>query len=624
MLRGLLRRFEGDDRPQASRPATPPQPVAKQVSVRPGATPSGKQVPPPKPSKSSKSPVPPAIQGSRSGADKSPASGNQGDDSEIELPLAAVIAALPTELRARVTSVPPAGQTIRLSSETVVSQLAYGSVKITFGELRQLAPGIFSNSGGEHDIRPVNLPLNELLKRVNPALLSRRTTQKVRVSEDIAGPFSERGRGFSFTTQPLKASAAQPVQPAAEPEREPAKPIAFTPPPRQATTAPAPAKPTLPPVVARPTPPPAAPSKPTLPPTVRVTGASAPKPVQGTNGNHSPAPPPAPAPVALKLSAAPPPEPVAAAPTAPPEPAQPTIFAKLSDLSGKWPDNLKDEIQTSAFASATVALAGSVIEPGLKRGRVAVTWKQIRLLIAPGSPASSNDALELELPLHVIAPMFMTAQKHANSARSQTKAPVSASIPDLFFGFPQPAAAEPVAPPPPPPIPLAMATPLPAASTAPMPVGKPPSPSETNFYPRSEANATPGTTTFRPPETPSTDFATRQLQPSEVVARAIALPGMAGVVLALQDGLKVASQVPPDQNADALAGFLPQIFDRVNSSTRELRMGPLNNVNFTVGNVPWKIFRVNAIYFAAFGQPGASLPSAQLAQLAADLDRKKI
>jgi hypothetical protein len=52
-------------------------------------------------------------------------------------------------------------------------------------------------------------------------------------------------------------------------------------------------------------------------------------------------------------------------------------------------------------------------------------------------------------------------------------------------------------------------------------------------------------------------------------------------------------------------------------------MGALNNINFTVGNVPWKIFRVNAVYFAAFGRSGEQLPSAQLAQLAAELDRKK-
>jgi hypothetical protein len=52
-------------------------------------------------------------------------------------------------------------------------------------------------------------------------------------------------------------------------------------------------------------------------------------------------------------------------------------------------------------------------------------------------------------------------------------------------------------------------------------------------------------------------------------------------------------------------------------------MGVLNNLNFTVGNVPWKIFRVNAVYFAAFGRAGEQLPSAQLAHLAAELDHKK-
>ena len=44
---------------------------------------------------------------------------------------------------------------------------------------------------------------------------------------------------------------------------------------------------------------------------------------------------------------------------------------------------------------------------------------------------------------------------------------------------------------------------------------------------------------------------------------------------------------------------------------------------FTVGNIPWKIFRVNAIYFAAFGRAGQPLPTAQLAGLAAELDHNK-
>jgi predicted regulator of Ras-like GTPase activity (Roadblock/LC7/MglB family) len=107
------------------------------------------------------------------------------------------------------------------------------------------------------------------------------------------------------------------------------------------------------------------------------------------------------------------------------------------------------------------------------------------------------------------------------------------------------------------------------------------------------------------------------------VAQAVALPGVAGAIVTLADGLRVASEIPAELNPETVAAFLPQIYERVNQSTRELRMGALNNLSFTVGNVPWKIFRVNSIYFAAFGRAGESLPKSQLAALAAELDRKK-
>jgi predicted regulator of Ras-like GTPase activity (Roadblock/LC7/MglB family) len=95
---------------------------------------------------------------------------------------------------------------------------------------------------------------------------------------------------------------------------------------------------------------------------------------------------------------------------------------------------------------------------------------------------------------------------------------------------------------------------------------------------------------------------------------------VAGALIALPDGLMVASHLAPDLNGDTLAAFLPQIFGKVSQCTKELRMGELNNVNFTVGNVPWKIFRVNAIFFAVFGRMGEPLPTGQLAALAAELN----
>jgi predicted regulator of Ras-like GTPase activity (Roadblock/LC7/MglB family) len=148
---------------------------------------------------------------------------------------------------------------------------------------------------------------------------------------------------------------------------------------------------------------------------------------------------------------------------------------------------------------------------------------------------------------------------------------------------------------------------------------------DSNYYIWGDDNEAPRVdeTEYRNKQRPATDFTSRYATPKEIIERAMDLGGVAGAVVALPDGLRVASQVPADLNADTLAAFLPQIFDRVSQSTRELRMGALNNFNFTVGNVPWKIFRVNAVYFAAFGNAGEALPSAQLAALAAELDRRK-
>ena len=119
-----------------------------------------------------------------------------------------------------------------------------------------------------------------------------------------------------------------------------------------------------------------------------------------------------------------------------------------------------------------------------------------------------------------------------------------------------------------------------------------------------------------------TEFVKRYASPNEIVSRAAALDGVAGALIALPDGLMVASRIPVELNADTLAAFLPQLFNKVSQCTKELRMGELNNLNFTVGNIPWKIFRVNAIFFAVFGRAAQPLPTAQLAGLAAELDRK--
>ncbi len=206
------------------------------------------------------------------------------------------------------------------------------------------------------------------------------------------------------------------------------------------------------------------------------------------------------------------------------------------------------------------------------------------------------------------------------SGKAQKIVAVAKEIPNLFFGFPQPA-GEAAASAPIPFTPPSSGLPQPSRAPQMPPPLAAAAPAETNFFTRpGEPQIT--DTEFKRKPVPGTDFVSRFSAPSDIVARAEVLEGVVGALIALPDGLMVASKIPPEFNADTLAAFLPQIFGRVNQCSKELRMGELNNLSFTVGNVPWRIFRVNAVYFAAFGRAGQSLPAAQLAALAAELDRK--
>jgi predicted regulator of Ras-like GTPase activity (Roadblock/LC7/MglB family) len=271
------------------------------------------------------------------------------------------------------------------------------------------------------------------------------------------------------------------------------------------------------------------------------------------------------------------------------------LAVSLSAIAENWPEGVRKELVQLNLLDAKVHLPIDVVEQTLKQGRVAFPWKTMRSWIkGPGlSFTSPQDGAMLELPLKVVAPLFLARQREAS--KEQQKVKIDGDIPNLFFGFPQPDSAN-------------------AAVTK---------PKDTNYY----AWDDPAEAVHTPPEevkrsSPGTKFINRYATPNEVVSRAAGLEGVAGSLIALPDGLMVASQLSPDLNADTLAAFLPQIFAKVTQCTKELRMGELNNLNFTVGNVPWKIFRVNAIFFAAFGRAGEPLPSGQLAALAAELDHK--
>ena len=273
-------------------------------------------------------------------------------------------------------------------------------------------------------------------------------------------------------------------------------------------------------------------------------------------------------------------------------------------LAEGWPEDVAKEIVQLELVGAKVAMPVEEIQQALKQGRVSCSWETVRSWIKPALLAmtSEHDAVIVELPLKVVTPLFMAHQKAAK--QSQEKVAIDETIPNLFFGFPQTEAA-PIAPPPP--SPAAVAKPV-----------------DTNYYVWEEDSDRPraNEVEVKPAASPGTKFTGRYATPNEVIARTAALEGVSGALIALPDGLMVASQISSDLNGETLAAFLPQIFGKVSQCTKELRMGELNNLNFTVGNIPWKIFRVNAIFFAAFGKPGVPLPTSQLVALAAELDHK--
>jgi len=736
LLRGLLRRFDDSDatnvassRPMAANAASRATfPRALSPAAAPQSRPQTSFTPP-----SASSP------------------------SGLQLPLPSIIAGLPMDLRARLMRTPPADALVSIPVEKVLSQLAHGSVKITFGELRAALPGLFTSYGTENDARRVALPLNEIISRLNPALLSRRVVKKVELADDIAGPFAARPPSVDFT--PLQAPAnAAPTPPQQAPT--PAASSSVTPPLFVRKTTSTAQRPTS--VASDPVAPAAA-----APPTSR-------KPVFSS-------PPPAPA-APIPFSPAPATTAVGSLNSAPQIPVVKPILVPLSTLAEKWPDTIKMELVQADLMNAQAALPAALIETGLKRGRMTILWKNLRTMLRPKpAPVSIHDGVEVELPLKVLAPLFFEGQKAAGLAKQ--KVSVSEEIPDLFHSSKQAEAAMPPTPVPasaPAPVSLALAAPAAPVSSAPVksafsappvapvapaateqeilsapldalsekwpealrneitewnlanaqvalplnalapamkrgrvtfawrdlrswirpapaasasvhdnaelelplkviaplflerqtpparsqsrltiddsipspftsvpssemgaPVAAPaalePKPvrpalksvdaklSETNFYVWGDTSDTPHVdeSEYKRPQTPATDFTSRYATPKETMERAMALPGVAGAVVALYDGLMIAGQVPPDLNADTVAAFLPQIVARMGQSTKELRMGELNNLSFTVGNVPWKIFRVNSVYFAAFGRAGESLPTAQLAALAGQLDRKK-
>src|SRR5437660_3795524 len=451
-LKSLFKRRAEEERiDEPESPAYPPrefQPGYAPGDDRPAAAPPPSAPPPP-------APLPIAADTSEPGA---------GDS--IRIPLKSVLVKLSDVLKARVRQ-PPAGPVqISIPLQKVLTQLPHGSVRMSFGELRLASPaGVFLDMN-DQDQTPVELPLPEIVAQLKPEQLPRRTAQRrVDVPDEVGGIFGPKGEPLTslrMSTAPAKPSAA-PAAPA----------IAIAPrhvPMSGPLTTPAPAAP------------PAASIRPVSPlPPPPIKPAS---PLPAPSALKMPtAPPPPPAPAIRPSQPLPPPaapKPPAAAPVAPtPQASVPAgpLIVPLAQVASSWPEPVKEVV--AELSNATVSLPADELEQALKRGKLLFSWKRIRLLTDPppsSTAAQSFDDTLLELPLSVIAPLFMA---HKRPAAPQRKYTITEHIPDAFTGrgMTPSAQAQVTAPVTPATLaaPVAPAAPMaPAAPTIPMPSAAPP------------------------------------------------------------------------------------------------------------------------------------------------------
>jgi len=295
-----------------------------------------------------------------------------------------------------------------------------------------------------------------------------------------------------------------------------------------------------------------------------------------------------PIPVAPKPAPAVPQKPAAPAPVPVPRAsAGGVLTVRLSALYEFWPEPVRQDIAQSNWSGASVSLPMNRLETAMKTGRVVFTWGELVqwLDVSSASVSPPHRETSLELPLKVIAPLFM-AQRPAPVV--QKNVAVGGNMPNLFVVPGKPSGQTAPAPAP------GAVSPAPAAAAAPASVL--------------------GGIFGQPAKT--------EWSPQEITQKINALPGVAASLIAMNDGLLVAGDLPPPLKSETMAAFLPQIFGRLAHYSGEIQLGPPTALTLLAGRTPCTIIKTGALFLAVLGKPGETLPDALLQRVAGEMAKR--
>jgi len=532
----------------------------------------------------------------------------------VYVSLAAIAACVPESISHKVPA--NGDQFVAIPLEFIVPQLSQGQVVLTGAELVASSTEFFGALTPQDEVS-VSLPLADVLQQVPKEYFVRKNKRKIEVPAEVASVFAANGHGVSIARPP-----AAPASPTAPAYRAQPAVTSTSAQPVPAPTAPA-AKISISPSSL------AAMKAATGAPTPVVTASparpSAPAPRAITPAPATPAVTSAPAPLPRVAAPAPAPMVKKVAPAALKNAGE--LAVPLASVAPDWDQEVRRQLTDVDLQQHQVLVPLELLEPAMKSGKVLFSWAEVASWIQPPLPSPPTPKvgeMPVELPLKVIAPLFMANQNGAAHKRVS----VDESIPDLFGGgakenghghastnaqiqtplrapqtpapWPAPARATTPAPAPvartvPTPLPVAFAEPEPAAAPAPAPAVEDIS-----------ADAVIGAEGSR--------FGAK-----EIVLNTSRLPGVAGALLAMSDGLLVTSATPPAVKGETIAAFLPQMFGRMNQYTKELALGPLQQLTLGIESGQWHVVKGPNIYFAVLGKRGETLPLNLLAQVAAEL-----
>jgi predicted regulator of Ras-like GTPase activity (Roadblock/LC7/MglB family) len=574
----------------------------------------------------------------------------------ISVPFRAILQLLPKELHGK--SAASASGSYVLPTAVALEQLSRGAVKVALADLRRAAPSGFVASGGAHDNKMVDLPLREILNQLHPEAFARRSGQnRLIVPDEVTDLFGSKGERLTSVrvvdkselkptprTPAGRAGATAPAETAGpEAAATPAQPIRMAPNLAQQLQGQVPSSPAGIPLTsfqkaapaAPPAPGPSISAVPKVPAApagqLPKPGLSLPKPTPSLPAAQAPAAAPALPPNAIKFPTPPAPRPAAPQPAAAPAPAAApsggTLSVSINTVNQKWPESICEII--SQIGATDLEIPNELIEPAVKSGRIEFPWEQLVTWLRPapqGEVASEHGSLVIEMPLSVIAPLFLQQSKY-----KAKKSSVPGGIPDIFSSKgdklaqfepevveaeaeeeeveeaeeEQEVEAE------------EQTTIIQATSIQAAPVAAPAVQVPAPFVP----SALPAGRKAQSLNELFKEANKKNWTPNEIVHKTITLPGVTGALIALQDGLLVAGTMPAPWKTETIAAFIPQIFGRLTQYTKELQMGEVRTVSFGVDSGTLQIFNAGIIYFGALGQHGGSLPVEDLTLIATELSR---